>query len=411
MIEMHTTTRETSVSRWRYLAAGSIGMLFSGVIYAWSILKTPLMAAFGWTTSQMAVNYSLTMCCFCLGSLLAGLLLRRLPVKLLLLAAGVLICGGFVMSSRMDGHSVHELYIFYGGFIGFGSGLSYNMLLSITGMWYPDKKGVCSGIMMMSFGLSALLLGQVCVWLFDHLKTAWRGAFICTGAAALAVMALCALVFRLPSDGREVPVATGERMSSEAHGQREYTSAEVVRRPVFWLFYLYGTLGTAVGSVAFSFAYDLAVSIGAQAHVATVFVGLLTVFNGVGRVFCGVLFDWIGREKTMLGAGILTVAAPLCMLIALLLTCLPLGLAAFCIIGISYGCYPTISASVIADFYGGRSFSLNYSISNTKLLLSSFFSVFAADLLARTGSYVAPFLVLLGLAVAALGLGCAVRRP
>ena len=117
----------TSVpARRRYLVVGFLGMLFSGIIYAWSILKAPMMEAFGWNASQMAVNYTLTMCFFCLGSLLTGLLLRRIPVKLLLLAAGVLVCTGFVMTARMEGHSVWELYISYGMAIGFGSGLSYN---------------------------------------------------------------------------------------------------------------------------------------------------------------------------------------------------------------------------------------------------------------------------------------------
>ena len=398
-------------ARRRYLVVGSLGMLFSGIIYGWSILKAPMMEAFGWTASQMAVNYTLTMCFFCLGSMLTGLLLQRIPVKLLLLAAGVLVCTGFMMTARMDGCSIWGLYISYGMAIGFGSGLSYNTLLSVAGMWYPDKKGFCSGIMMMSFGLSAMLLGQVCVRLFDSLPTGWRGTFTCVGMTALFVMIFCALVFRLPPADMRFPVRQQSGKMFDPSAQREYAAAEVVRRPTFWVFYLYGTLGTMVGSVVFSFAYDLAISLGAQIRFATMLVGLLTVFNGVGRVICGLSFDHAGREKTMLGAGILTVAAPLCMLAAILTRCLPLGLAAFCMTGISYGCYPTISASVIAAFYGMKNFSMNYSISNTKLLLSSFSSIFAAFLITQTGSYIAPFCVLVCSAAAALGLGQAIKRP
>lgn len=398
-------------ARRRYLVVGSLGMLFSGIIYGWSILKAPMMEAFGWTASEMAVNYTLTMCFFCLGSLLTGLLLQKVSVKLLLVAAGMLVCAGFVMSARMGGHSVWELYIFYGMAIGFGSGLSYNTLLSVVGMWYPDKKGFCSGTMMMSFGLSAMLLGQACVRLFSSLSTGWRGTFIWLGIAALFVMIFCAMVFQLPPSHIKSPEHPGCEKRANENVQREYTASEVVHRPAFWIFYLYGTLGTTVGSVVFSFAYDLAVSMGAQLGFATILVGLLTVFNGIGRVICGLLFDHIGREKTMLAAGMLTVAAPLCMLTAILLQCLPLGLGAFCMTGISYGCYPTISASVIASFYGTKHFSINYSISNTKLLLSSFSSIFATALMTQTGSFVAPFLVLLGFAVAALCLGQVIRQP
>lgn len=411
-MDTYSNLQKASVpTRRRYLAVGSLGMLFSGIIYAWSILKAPMMEAFGWTASQMAVNYTLTMCFFCLGSLLTGLLLRRLSVKLLLLAAGVLVCIGFVMTARMSGQSIWELYVSYGMAIGFGSGLSYNTLLSVAGMWYPDKKGLCSGTMMMSFGLSAMLLGQACVRLFSSLQTGWRGTFACLGIISLFVMVFCALIFRLPPSSIKQPEHMPTEKASQSHSPKEYAASEVIHNPTFWIFYLYGTLGTTVGSVVFSFAYDLAVSMGAQLSFATMLVGLLTVFNGIGRVICGIFFDYAGRKRTMLGAGILTVAAPLCMLAAILSDCLPLASIAFCMTGISYGCYPTISASVIAEFYGMKNFSMNYSISNTKLLLSSFSSIFAAFLMAQTGSYTAPFLLLFVFAVAALGLGHAVKSP
>ena len=66
-----------AAGRWLYLSIGTVGMLFSGVIYAWSILKAPLEEAFGWSGSALALNFTLTMCCFCIGGILASALRSR----------------------------------------------------------------------------------------------------------------------------------------------------------------------------------------------------------------------------------------------------------------------------------------------------------------------------------------------
>ncbi|MBR2491231.1 MAG: hypothetical protein IKB65_07090, partial [Ruminiclostridium sp.] len=73
--------------RWAYLAVGVIGMLFAGVLYAWSILKSPLAADFGWGTSQLALNFTLAMCFFCIGGLLGAQMAKRAGHKVALLAA------------------------------------------------------------------------------------------------------------------------------------------------------------------------------------------------------------------------------------------------------------------------------------------------------------------------------------
>ena len=96
--------KQKSISiRWAYLVLGVAALLFAGVIYAWSILKTPLAEAFGWTGSQLALNFTLTMCFFCLGGFVGGLLSKRLGTAFSLMAAAVLSGLGFVLASRLSG--------------------------------------------------------------------------------------------------------------------------------------------------------------------------------------------------------------------------------------------------------------------------------------------------------------------
>ena len=83
------TRRPTSL-RWFYMILGVVALLFAGVIYAWSILKAPLGEEFGWTGSQLALNFTLTMCFFCLGGFAGGLISKRIGSRLSLILAAAL---------------------------------------------------------------------------------------------------------------------------------------------------------------------------------------------------------------------------------------------------------------------------------------------------------------------------------
>lgn len=120
-----TTTGKSSAIRWLYLILGVIVMLFAGIIYAWSILKAPLQAEFGWSVSALAGNFTLTMCFFCLGGILGGLLSRRMGDRLTLLLAAVLACAGFLLSARLSGENIAALYVSYGIMGGLGIGVAY----------------------------------------------------------------------------------------------------------------------------------------------------------------------------------------------------------------------------------------------------------------------------------------------
>ena len=166
--------KQKSISiRWAYLVLGVVALLFAGVIYAWSILKTPLTEAFGWSNSQLALNFTLTMCFFCLGGFVGGLISKRLGSTLSLILAAVLSCLGFVLASRLNG-AVWMLYLSYGVLAGLGIGIAYNVIISTVNAWFPDKKGLCSGALMMGFGASALVVGKLASALMEG--PGWRTA-------------------------------------------------------------------------------------------------------------------------------------------------------------------------------------------------------------------------------------------
>ena len=342
--------------RWGYMIIGVIAMLFAGVLYAWSILKAPLAVEFGWGASQLALNFTLAMTFFCVGGLLGARLSKRAGHKVALVTAGVLSAAGFVLTALLKNASVEILYVTYGVLAGLGIGIAYNVVIATVSIWFPDKKGLCSGCLMMGFGASTLLLGKIADLLFNS-NVGWRKTFVAIGCCIAAVVVLSSLVIKAPDASVELPQKKkSARANQEDFELRDYTPAEMVRRFTFWRAFFALVCLTAAGSSVISFAKDLALSVGAQATLATTLVGVLAVCNGLGRIITGAVFDALGRRFTMISASILTIAATGITLLAVSISSLPLCIVGLCLTGLSYGTSPTVSSAFTSAFYGQKHF-------------------------------------------------------
>ena len=394
--------------RWLYLILGVASMLFAGMIYAWSILKAPFTA--WWDASQLALNFTITMTCFCLGGFLGAKLSKRFGVRNTILIAGALSFAGFLRTSNLTGNSVLLLYLSYGVLAGLGIGIAYNAVISTVSAWFPDKKGLCSGCLMMGFGASSLVIGNFASSMMD--KLGWQSAFLIVGIALGAVLVITALILKKPDADTVFPAPKAKKaVSSETFEAQDYATGEMLKRVSFWMAFVGIGLLAAVGSSVISFARDLALSVGAQAALATTLVGVLSVCNGLGRILTGALFDAKGRRFTMLAANVLTIAAAGVTLVAVVMQSLPLCIAGLCLVGMSYGSCPTVSSAFVSTFYGTKHFPTNFSIMNFNLIGSSLMATACGSLLTSSGGYSAPFALLLGLSVGALVLNLLIRKP
>lgn len=397
--------------RWFYLAVGVAAMLFAGIIYAWSILKAPLEAEFGWAKSATALNFTLTMCFFCVGAFLGGLVSKRIGTVVTIIAAGLVAAAGLLLTSTLTG-TVAMLYVTYGVMAGIGIGIAYNVILSTVSAWFPDKKGLCSGALLMGFGASALVLGNLAGAFIENPAIGWRSTFTILGAALGGVMVLAGLILRKPPAGMTFPQPKASKAAGgESFEAKDYTTAEMVRRPTFWRAFLCIVFLAAVGNSVISFARDLSLSVGATASLATTLVGVLSVCNGLGRILTGAFFDSLGRRTTMLAANVLTIVAAAVTLISVLTASLPLCVVGLCLTGLSYGSCPTVTSAFTSAFYGAKYFSTNFGVMNFNLMGASFMATASSALLTSSGGYLAPFVMLLALSVAALVLNLSIKRP
>ncbi len=398
-------------TRWPYLVAGVVAMLFAGVIYAWSILKAPLAEEFGWTPSNLALNFTLTMCFFCIGGFIGGLLTKKLGSRVTVPLGGVLAFLGFLLTSRLSGASVTPLYFTYGVLAGLGIGMAYVVTVSTVSAWFPDKKGFCSGCLMMGFGASTLILGNVSSSLIS--SVGWRTTFLILGIALGVVVVAAGLIIRLPGADVVLPQPKAAKAAGkELFEPRDFTTGEMVRRFTFWRAFVCIAFLAAVGSAVISFARDLTMSVGASAALATTLVGVLSVCNGLGRILTGAVFDALGRRTTMLAANIVTIAAAGITLVAALLQSLPLCVVGLCLTGLSYGSCPSFTSAFTAAFYGTKYFSTTVSVMNFNLMGASFVATASSALYtAFSNNFVAPFILLLALSVVGLLLNLSIKRP
>ena len=401
-----------SLSRRRlYLVVGVAAMLFSGVLYAWSILKMPFKELFAWSDSALAFNFTLTMCFFCLGAFFGSLICKRTSPRFALILAGILVGIGFCLTGLLTADGLFLLYITYAVLAASGIGISYNVIVSTVTAWFPDKKGFCSGCLMMGFGFSTLFLGNMIDALFES-SIGWSGTYFLLGILLAVVLVIAGLILRRPAADTVFPAAkAGKTVRTENFEVRDFTTTEMLRSFTYWRAFVCLAFITAVGNSVISFARDLMLSVDAAPALATTLVGVLSVCNGLGRILTGALYDSLGRRKTMLAANGITIIAAGITLLAVGLHSLPLCILGLCLTGLSYGSCPTVTSAFTSSFYGTKYFPVNYSITNFNLIAASFIAAGSNSLLISTGSYTAPFIMLLILAVCALGLNFSIRKP
>ena len=381
--------------RWFLLGISVFAMLFAGIIYAWSILKVPFSTDFGWTANELSLNFTLTMCVFCLGGLLGGFFSKKIGVKLASFISAVLAGGGMALTGLLNGNNVIMLYLTYAVMAGFGIGIAYNVIISTVTAWFPDKKGLCTGALMMGFGASSLVLGNLADLLFKSALSR-QGTYIVLGIVLFVVLGFVSIFLNRPDENVVLPQANKKTTDAkEEFEQENYTTKEMLKRFSFWRAFVLFTFAAAVGNSVISFARDLAISVGA----------------GFGRIITGALFDLLGRRKTMAIAMIMTVIAAGTTLLSVTIGSVPLCVVGLCLTGLSYGTCPTMGTAFISTFYGQKYFGSNFSVLNCHLILTSFMATVCSNLLNTFGSYVAPFVLLLGLAVVALLLNLTIKKP
>ena len=384
-------TVKKTFSRTTALIAGTAMLLINGVIYAWSIYSMPFGAGFGWSSAQLGACFTVMLASFCLGGVFGGGQAQRSGPRVSIPIGGILGCIGFVLCMFLQAHLIWLLFVSF-AISGIGVGFVYNGVISAVVPRFPDKKGLASGVLLMGFGASSLVLGGLASRLIASPGFGWHLTYILTGALLLAA-AFIGLPFVLPS--------RVDRDTHAAAPARGLTPRQMLRTKRFWLLFGSAVIGTGFGSGLIAHASYIFVEGGASESVAALAVGLVSVMNGLGRIVFGMLNDRCGFRISLLADAVLYIAAGLIAALVLGSSAVVL-VVVMMLIGACYGAVPTISASLAEEFFGPAHYGRNLGIVNLSILVGSFASTAAGAIQTSTGSYAQAFYLFVGLEAVAL---------
>ncbi|MCM1121407.1 MAG: MFS transporter [Eubacterium sp.] len=401
------------MNRWFYAVVGVIVLLFSGLVYAWSVLAAPIARYYTeWSSAQLSMTFTICMMFFCLGGLFAGILSGKINVKINMVISAVLFLAGFILASRAT--SLMQLYIGYGALAGMGAGFSYNTVMGSISKFFPDKPGLISGILLMGFGMGSFLIGKV-YQAYTGEGEAFRTSFLFMGILLFVVVLASAVFIRkpLPEELKAYQKETSRKEVKSSDEGADFTTLQMIKRSSFWLYFVWAVFLSAAGLALISQASAVVTQVNPAAAAGTVstVVGLISIFNGCGRVIFGGMFDKIGRVKTMLADEALFILALILLVSAVLLGNFVVLIVAFIIMGLAYGGVTPTNSAYVNAFYGKTNYSVNFSIINMNLLIASFGSTIAGILYDASGSYLSTFLFMLALVVAGSVCAALIKRP
>ncbi len=384
-------------NRWAIAWSGVVVMILAGTVYAWSNFTQPLIASFGWSATQASLVFGLAIFFIGVGAVVGGRWQDRVGPRTVTVT-GIVLWGIGNLLAAVGPHDIWWWDITYGVIGGFGNGMAYITPVATVTKWFPDKRGLASGMVVMGFGLGAFVYGFVLKAIpgfviaskdasayadaksaavvagtpFDAAAHAMSSAdvssittiFLISGIVYAIIGAAAAFLLQNPPAGYSVAGATAAAASTEG----SYTPAQVLRMPQLYLLWLMLFVNVVAGILIVSNAVPIIReliskgitdpdAIKALTGTAISAYAFVAIFNALGRFFWGAVSDRVGRNMTLVFIYacqvVIFFVLPGFHSVALVLFAFAIILACY---GGGFGTMPSFNA----DYFGTKYLGQNY---------------------------------------------------
>ena len=394
-------------NRWTIAIAGVFLQIALGAVYAWSVFRVPLSKQFGWSISEVTLTFTVSIFVLGFAAFSGGLWMARKGPRVVALTGATLYGLGVFLAS-FSANKLWWLYLSYGFIGGLGLGLGYIVPVAVLVKWFPDRRGLITGIAVGGFGAGALITAPVATRLIQAVGVLPTFAYL--GIAYLIIAVVAALFMQNPPDGWQPQGWTPSAKQTSQRATHDYVLPEALKRWQWWVLWMILFLNTSAGISVISQEGPIFQELTrVSAVVAGGMVGIASLGNGVGRVFWAWISDLITRRATF--AVIFIVQVLLFWLLPKITVPSVMTTVTFIILMCYGGGFGTMPAFT-ADYFGAKNVGSIYGL---MLTAWSFASVFGPLYIARmretTGSYAGALHVIAAVMAISILLPIIVRPP
>src|SRR6266513_214527 len=381
-----------TLNRWFIALAGVLMQLALGAVYAWSVFRVPLAKQFGWSISEVTLTFTISIFVLGIAAFFGGLWLNRKGPRVVALTGGALYAVGVFLASFS--HNLWWLYLSYGVIGGIGLGLGYIVPVAVLVKWFPDRRGLITGIAVGGFGAGALITAPVATRLIQSVGVLPTFAYL--GVAYFVVAIIAALFMQNPPEGWQPEGWTPSAKETSQRAGHDFVLSEALKTWQWWVLWLTLFLNVCAGIAVISQEAPIFQELtGVSALAAGGMVGIASLGNAVGRVFWAWLSDVITRRATF---AVMFVPSMITMVTFVILMCY----------GGGFGTMPAFTA----DYFGPKNVGPIYGLMLTAWSFASAVGpLFIAHMRETTGSYAGALHVIAVVMAISILLPVIVRPP
>jgi MFS transporter, OFA family, oxalate/formate antiporter len=284
----------TDTNRWVIATAGVVMQVALGAVYAWSVFRIPLTTTYGWSISQVTLTFELAILTLGFAAFVGGLWMNRVGPRRVAIVAGICYGAGTILAGQAHGQ-IGLMYLTYGVLAGIGLGLGYIVPVATLIKWFPDKRGMITGLAVAGFGAGALVTAPLAQRLIGSVGV--PETFAILGTVYLIAVAGAALVMKNPPEGYRPDGWTPPATVQQQRGGVDRTLGEALHSWQWYALWITLFLNTSAGISIISQASPMGQEIThATAAAAAALVGLISIANGSGRLLWAWLSDFSGRR-------------------------------------------------------------------------------------------------------------------
>ena len=342
-----------------------------GILYLWSVFKSPIVRSFSWTTEAATMVSSYMLFAFCAGNLLGGMLNDRKGPRLTATIGVAMFSLGIGATAFLTKSTIGWMNLTYCVFGGLGSGFAYAACISCIQKWLPHRKGLASGLAVSAFAFSTVIFTPVSHALMaantaDGLVS-FKPVFLTLSAVFLIAGMAGTFFVKLPNADylSTLPAAPA---SQKIFTGRNFTLLEAMKKPAYWLIFAELLFINGTWTLSVPLIKNLGMERGLSESVALLVVSMTGVFNASGRLVMAAVSDKLGRSSTIIVLSVLTCIGAVLMILNVQGA---IFIIAICVIAFGYGGPASTNAAMTADFFGPKNSGTNYGVIMLALGVSS----------------------------------------